>query len=695
MSRFFSFWSSADFMPHGGCYLWRPEILWLNVGADAAIAAAYLSIPFALWTFVRRRTDLEFRWVFHMFAAFIFWCAMTHVAEIWVVWDPYYGIQGVIKAITAVISVTTAAALWPLIPKVLALPSPAQLRQANEALLAERDLLDVRVAERTAALEKANVSAEAVSTEIEIARQRLAEALEAMRDGFALFDADGRLIICNSSYRTVRRRIANLLEPGADMNELARAAARQRVDEGIEPDVESGLRRTRVAHDNLGVPMDLRLSSGLWIRRLATKTRDGGTIDVWSDITNLKVAQESLEEQAEALKQSNVALAESNAVHRRLASDLQAVIHTAVDGIIIIDEGGIVETFNPACAGLFGYEPHEVLGRNVKILMPDHYAAEHDQYLTNYKMTGVAKVIGIGREVVGRRKDGSEFPMALSVGEIRSGDVTRFVGIIHDITEIKVAQQQLEAQARELTRSNQELEQFAYLASHDMQEPLRVIASYCDLLRRRYADRLDQDGREFIDYAVDGATRMRSLIDDLLIYSRVGREELTTEPVSLSKALGVSLQGLRRIIEENGATVTTDGLPTVRGNSVMLAQVFQNLVGNGIKFHGEAPPAVHVGCTKQGDEWVVSVTDNGIGIAPEFAEQVFGMFRRLHGRSEYPGNGLGLALCKRIVERHDGRIWIEPGSGPGTTICFTLPWTAGLRGSTDKEDTAIDRSTAV
>jgi light-regulated signal transduction histidine kinase (bacteriophytochrome) len=227
-----------------------------------------------------------------------------------------------------------------------------------------------------------------------------------------------------------------------------------------------------------------------------------------------------------------------------------------------------------------------------------------------------------------------------------------------------------------------------------MQEPLRVIGSYCDLLRRRYADKLDQDGREFIDYAVDGATRMRSLIDDLLIYSRVGREEIKTEPVSLSDALEASLRNLRGVIEENAATVSADELPTVRGNSVMLSQLFQNLIGNGIKFHGENAPEVHIGCTKQGSDWVVSVRDNGIGIAPEFAEQVFGMFRRLHGRSEYPGNGLGLALCKRIVERHDGRIWIEPVEGSGTSVCFTLPSGAVASKQPEMKDVTIGRSQA-
>jgi len=206
-----------------------------------------------------------------------------------------------------------------------------------------------------------------------------------------------------------------------------------------------------------------------------------------------------------------------------------------------------------------------------------------------------------------------------------------------------------------------------------MQEPVRVIGSFCDLLRLRYADKLDAEGLEFIDYAVDGARRMRSLIDDLLTYSRVGRSEIKLQPVPLTGVMGEVCDRLFSRIEEENATVTTDELPTVRGDMTLLTQLFQNLVGNAIKFHSDELPEVKISAEKKDGNWVFSVADNGIGIDLKYEDRIFQMFQRLHNRTEFSGNGLGLALCKRVVERHGGDIWIAPTESPGTTIQFSIP----------------------
>jgi PAS domain S-box-containing protein len=239
------------------------------------------------------------------------------------------------------------------------------------------------------------------------------------------------------------------------------------------------------------------------------------------------------------------------------------------------------------------------------------------------------------------------------------------------LTERKEAERALELKARELTRSNKELEEFAYVASHDLQEPLRMVSSYVQLLAKRYEGKLDKDADEFINYAVEGAARMKDLIDDLLEYSRVApREKVPTDCAVIFKQVLMSLEPL---IEENNATVTSGDLPTINSDPTQLAQLFLNLISNAIKFRREEPPKVHVSAEKQGNEWVFAVKDNGMGIDPQYFDRIFTVFQRLHTREKYSGTGVGLALCKKIVEGQGGRIWVESEPGVGSVFYFTLP----------------------
>ncbi len=243
----------------------------------------------------------------------------------------------------------------------------------------------------------------------------------------------------------------------------------------------------------------------------------------------------------------------------------------------------------------------------------------------------------------------------------------------NEITERRRAEAALEKKTEELGRSNRELEQFAYVASHDLQEPLRMVTSYVQLLTRRYKGKLDSDADEFIRFAEDGAIRMWKLINDLLVYSRVGTQGKELEPTDCETALQQSLDNLKMAIEENGVLVTRDPLPTVMADTPQLVQLFQNLLGNAIKFRRDEPPRIHVSASRNGDGWIFSVRDNGIGIAPEYAKRIFIIFQRLHSREKYDGTGIGLAICQKIVERHGGRIWVESELGKGATFCFSLP----------------------
>jgi len=267
-----------------------------------------------------------------------------------------------------------------------------------------------------------------------------------------------------------------------------------------------------------------------------------------------------------------------------------------------------------------------------------------------------------------------------------SGRALRMTGTGQDITEAKLAeealrasetrlkhsQQELAARAAELARSNAELEQFAYAASHDLQEPLRSVTGFTQLLASRYGGRLDAEADEFIQFIVDGAARMQQMIQDLLAYSRVGGA-FDTHPIDANASLAAAIENLRTAIDESGAVVTHDPLPTITGDASRVTQLLQNLIANAIKFRGADPPRIHVAAARQDDEWVFTVRDNGIGLDPRHAERIFAVFQRLHTRSEYPGSGIGLAICRRIVERLGGRIWVDSAPNRGSVFSFAVP----------------------
>ncbi|MEP0545307.1 MAG: ATP-binding protein [Rhodothermales bacterium] len=404
----FGWLADSSLMPHGYCLRWDPALVSLHVGADTAIALSYYSIPAGLFYFVKKRDDIAYSWIFVLFGIFILACGTTHLMEIWTLWQAKYGLEAVVKVVTAVASVVTAVMLWRLLPAAIALPSPEQLRVAN------------------AQLEDANAQLEAAVAKLEEANARLE------------------------------------------------------------------------------------------------------------------------------------------------------------------------------------------------------------------------------REVVERRR----------------------------------AEAALETTTVKLQRSNAELEHFASVASHDLQEPLRMVSSFLQLLQRRYADQLDETADEYIEYAVDGAKRMQVLIQNLLAYSRLGTRAEPFESVDTEAVVRDVADDLSVAIEEHGASLTVDDLPTVQADPTQLRQVFQNLIANALKFRGETAPAVRVSAVHtehvladdaSAEGWRFAVADNGIGIPAEHAERIFRIFQRLHTRDEYEGTGIGLAMCKKIVERHGGRIWFESEPGAGTTFYFTLP----------------------
>lgn len=476
---------------------------------------------------------------------------------------------------------------------------------------------------------------------------------------------------------------------------------------------------------------------------------------------------------------------------------MRSIVDHLIDGIITIDENGTVESYNAAAARIFGYAASEVLGNHVKTLMPAAAHGGRDLDLADYLRTGV----GVGRELVMRRKDGSTFPMDLAVSAFQLGQRRYFTGLVRDIserkrseealrtsesrfrllvegikdyavimldragrvqtwnsgaellfgyraeeiigqplrrflppedvdkntqeeelrkalllgklgaedwrvrkdgtqfwanyattplfdsanelqgfayitrdlTERKQAETELRSAVEELSRSNLDLEQFAYVASHDLQGPLRAVAGCVQLLKRRYEGKLDAAAHELILHSVEGASRMQTLIDDLLTYSRVGTGGKAFERTDCNVVLEACLANLASSIADAAAVVTSDRLPVLRVDAFQLGQLLQNLLSNAIKFRGKDPPRIHVGVRLEGDFLAFSVKDNGIGMRPAYFERIFVIFQRLHTRTEYAGTGIGLAICKKIVERHGGRISVASEFGTGSTFSFTLP----------------------
>jgi PAS domain S-box-containing protein len=348
----------------------------------------------------------------------------------------------------------------------------------------------------------------------------------------------------------------------------------------------------------------------------------------------------------------------------------QQIIETAVDAFIAMDSNGAITDWNLQAEATFGWSRTEVFGKLFSdLIIPERYRNAHSENLQRVLATGEGQRI----EITVLHRDAYEFPAELAISPIQCDGTHFFAAFVHDVTARKEAQQKLAFKADELARSNADLEVFAYVASHDLQEPLRMVASYTQLLARRYKGKLDAEADEFIGFAVDGAARMQQLIQDLLSYSRLTTRGKTPCFTLAEVACGAAVANLQESIQTSKTVVHVGPLPAVLADATQLTQLFQNLIGNAIKYCNERTPEIHVRATSTGNEWIFSVQDNGIGIESQYFDRIFQMFQRLHTRKEYSGTGIGLAICRRIVERHGGRIWVESEYGRGSTFLFSIP----------------------
>jgi PAS domain S-box-containing protein len=384
-----------------------------------------------------------------------------------------------------------------------------------------------------------------------------------------------------------------------------------------------------------------------------------------TDAFNAMLAQvherdQSLRAQGDALRRE---VAERKAAEERF----RLIVETALDAVVTMNAAGTITGWSPQAETVFGWKQEEALGRSLAdTIIPERYREAHRRGLERFLSTGEGSVLNKRLELAAFDRHGVEFPIELAITELRTGGAPSFSAFVRNITERKRIDD-------DLRRSNADLEQFAYIASHDLQEPLRMVASYTDLLAQRYRGQLDDKADKFMHYITDGATRMQRLVADLLAYSRVGSQGIRMRPVSTEAVVRGVLDSLGPLISETGATIEVGArLPTVMADETQLMQLLQNLIGNAIKFRSARPPRVVIDAVACDDRWQFSVQDNGIGIDLRYAERIFQMFQRLHEKGRYDGSGIGLAIAKRIVERHDGRIWLESAVGAGTTFFFTL-----------------------
>jgi PAS domain S-box-containing protein len=352
----------------------------------------------------------------------------------------------------------------------------------------------------------------------------------------------------------------------------------------------------------------------------------------------------------------------------------KGLLEAAPDAMVVVNQAGEIVLLNVQAEKQFGYSRDELVGQQVKNIIPEGFAERIIADGTRSAAEALAQQIGMGIELTARRRDGSEFPIEIMLSPLESAEGILVTAAIRDISARKKSEEQLMKTVAELKSSNEELQQFAYVASHDLQEPLRMVSSFTQLLSKRYAGRLDSDADEFIAFAVDGCNRMQGLIQDLLAYSRAGVSARAPTKISSEQSLQEALANLGAVIEQSGAVVTHERLPEITTNARQLTQLLQNLVGNAVKYRGTANPRIHVAVkNNDGEEWIFSVSDNGLGIDSQYFEKVFVLFQRLHGRNEFDGTGIGLAICKKIVDRQGGRIWVESQVGKGSTFYFALP----------------------
>jgi PAS domain S-box-containing protein len=631
MGLFESFFN-GDYMPHGHCYLWKPEILWINVISDSLIALAYFSIPFVLFYIIKKRSDWQFSRLFILFSLFIFMCGVTHVMGIITIWQGFYGLHGLFKFITALVSVITAIALVKLLPSILAIPSIQQIKHTNQRLAQEK-------------IDKAKLEAH------EESKRLLEKTLDASPSGLLALDQNGKISIVNQEIADMfGYSKAELI--GKDINILLNTSYESTVLDNlfITKKIQQQGSNFKYIHPSIYL----------------AKTQNNQNLPTEIQMHGEQVADEQI---------VFVAITDQTAKLKAEKTEayLTAIFDSCDDPILGITLDGIITRWNKAAENLYGYSAQDIIQQSIFNLV-----SEQDQAQAKQTLEQVSKGQKIDHyEVTRIKKNGIEVQVMVTISPIKDyhGNIFGASIIDRDCTPANAAQQNLELKNIALQNSNKELENFAFIASHDLKEPLRKILSFGQLIQPEVKSLLSEQSREFFGYMLSAADRMQQLLSSLLSYSQISSRAKPHEVVDLNLVIKNVLSDLQLKIEETNATIESDLLPTIKADKIQIHQLFQNLIENALKYrHADRAPIIKI-INHESTSYAahLMISDNGIGFEQQYAEQIFDMFKRLHGRRDYQGTGVGLAICRKIIERHNGSIKAQSTNGEGAIFELHFP----------------------
>ncbi len=611
MHPLIDFFGIKDFIPHGYCLSWSPILLWLHVVSDLLITFAYYSIPLTLVYFIHKRKDLPYPWMVALFAGFIIACGTTHLMSAITIWIPLYRLDGLIKAFTAIISIAWAALMLWVIPRILSLPSAAQLT----AEIQRRNILEDQLGLFHSLFELTSDCVFMISPKEDF---RFVYVNDAVCQHYGIERAQ----LLKSGITDLDTNVKNQTDIDALCEEL-------KTKKGL-------LLKTvhRVAYDR-EVPVEISFN-------YLSYKGDEYIAGYFHDITERKLAEDKLQ---------------ASALYAR------SLIETSLDPLVTISAEGKIMDVNQATIAVTGVEREQLIGSDFSdyFTNPDHARSGYQQVFSQGYLTDYPLAIRHGSGKV------TEVLYNASVYRNAQGEVAGIFAAARDVTGIK----RIEA---ELRQTNADLESFSYSVSHDLRAPLRAIDGFSNILREDYAVQLDAEGRRLFQVVSDNAKNMGQLIDDILFLSRASRHEMYINQIDIKALAQEVWDDLAADRTGRAIEFRLTDLPMAYADNSALRQVLQNLLGNAIKFtRGREPAIIEMGGTVEGKENIYFIRDNGAGFDMIYANKLFCLFQRLHSITEFEGTGVGLAIVKRFIIKHDGRIWAEGKPGEGATFWFTLP----------------------
>ena len=695
-----------QYVPHGHCYLWKPGLVGLHVSSDVLITLAYYSIPVTLVYFVRQRKDIPYPEVFWLFSAFIVACGTTHLLGVWTIWHSDYWLSGTVKAITAGISLYTALALVPIVPKALALPSPAQLKLANEKLRESEERF--RSAFDYAAIGKAIISLEGEFLKVNPALCEILgyEETELLQKTFQDLtypddlDTDLKFVqqMLKGEIRTYQMKKRYIHSSGHLVWVLLSVSLVR--DDDNKPlyfisQIQDISKQEAALGDRQNAELALQQLNSDLEARVIQRTQE------------LLATNQSLKSEIERRRKVESELQESQVRLQAILNNAPSVIYLKEpEGQILLVNREFETIFNTTSTEAVGKSDRELFGEDIAAafavndrlvvetcqpLQTEEVVVQADGKLHTYlsikfplfDLQGkVVQIGGIATDITIRKQAERLLQKTNDELEKRVRERTAKIKKVNanlqaEIVERRASERKLSQIAAELKTSNRALQDFAYVASHDLQEPLRKIQAFGDRLQVKYAEELGEQGQDYLRRMRNAAERMQGLIRDLLVYSRVTTKVQPFVSTDLNVIVKEVLSDLETRIEQTSGQVHVGELPTIEADPLQMRQLFQNLIGNALKFHRpELAPIIKISQVRvESSESMVrlKIEDNGIGFDEKYLDRIFTPFQRLHGRSEYEGTGMGLAICRKIVERHGGFLVAKSSPERGSTFTIALP----------------------